>query len=82
MVEVCGVKFMKGIGKNTGKPYEAFSIHFTEDGRSQGYDGYVTGDAFVTVDLLDGRNIHVGDKLEISYRKNSSYVSSVKFING
>lgn len=81
MVEVCGVKYMKGTSKS-GKPYEAYSIHYTEDGASQGYDGYVTGDAFISIELLGGMPIRVGDKVEISYRKNSSFVSSVKFVNG
>lgn len=78
MVEVCGVKYVEGTGKKSGKPYRAYMVCYTEDGRQQGYDGYITGDAFVSVDLLDGRDIKVGDKLNLFYNKNG-FLQSVEF---
>ncbi len=78
MVEVCGVKYKEGIGKKSGKPYKAYMICYTEDGKRQGYDGYVTGDAFVSTDLLSGRSIMVGDKLNLIYDK-SGFLQEVEF---
>lgn len=79
MVEVCGVKYKEGVGKQSGKPYKAFIVHFTEDGRSQGFDGYVTGDAFIDISLLNGRVIKVGDRLELLYNKDG-FLKSVNFV--
>lgn len=78
MVEVCGVKYSEGIGKKSGKPYKAFIIHFTEDGKAQGFDGFVTGDAFIDVSLLDGKVIKVGDKLNLFYNKDG-FLKEVDF---
>lgn len=79
MVEICGVKYVEGTGKNSGKPYQAFLIYYTEDGRPQGVDGYVTGDAFVATSLLQGVVPRVGDKVELLYNKRG-FLSSVKFV--
>lgn len=78
MVEVCGVKYKEGTGKKSGKPYKAYMICYTEDGERLGYDGYVTGDAFVSTDLLSGRSIKVGDKLNLFYDK-SGFLQAVEF---
>lgn len=78
MVEVCGVKFKEGIGKKSGKPYKGYFICYTEDGKLQGYDGYVTGDSFIPDDLVPGRPIMVGDKLNLVYDK-SGFLRAVEF---
>lgn len=78
MVEICGVKFMEGVGKKSGKPYQAYSIHYTEDGENYGYDGFVTGDAFIYLDMLT-RKPKVGDKMELFYNKHG-FLQRVEFI--
>ncbi len=78
MVEVCGVKYMEGVGKQSGKPYKAYVVYYTEDGAAQGVDGFVAGDAFVNASLLKGRPVVVGDKLKFSYNKNG-FLTSVEF---
>lgn len=79
MVEICGVKYVKGTSKSSGKPYEAYLIYFTEDGRPRGVEGYVTGDAFVSTSLLQGVVPKVGDKVELLYNKNG-FLFSVIFV--
>lgn len=79
MVEVCGVKYVEGTGKKSGKPYKAYIVHFTEDGKRQGFKGYITGDAFIDVSLLDGQTIEVGDKLRLFYDK-SGFLQAVEFV--
>ena len=78
MVEICGVKYVEGKSKSSGKDYKAYLLHYTEDGSSQGFDGYLTGDAFVSLDLLGGRKPHVGDRVELFYNKNV-YLQSIEF---
>lgn len=78
MKEVCGVKFVSGSSKKTGKPYEAYLIHYTEEGASQGFQGFVTGDAFIATSLLDGYVPKVKDKVELFYNK-SGFLEGVKF---
>ena len=78
MVEVCGVKYVEGTSKKSRKPYRAYIIHHTQEGASQGFQGFVTGDAFIDVALLNGRVIQVGDKLELLYNKNG-FLSAVNF---
>lgn len=79
MVEICGVKYVNGTSKNSGKPYEAYLIYYTEDGRPRGVDGYLTGDAFVSTSLLMGVVPQVGDKVELFYDKRG-FLNSVKFV--
>lgn len=81
MVEVCGVKYVKGVGKQSGRPYEAYLVYFTEDGKPQGVEGFVTGDAFVDVSLLNGRGIKVGDQIDLIYNK-AGFLKNVIFHNG
>ena len=78
MVEICGVKYVEGKSKSSGKEYKAYLLHYTEDGSSQGYEGYVTGDAFVALDLLGGRKPRVGDKVEFFYNKNG-FLQRIEF---
>lgn len=79
MVEICGVKYIEGTSKQSGKPYAAYIVMFTEDGAQQGFDGYVCGDAFVNVSLLNGRKPRPGDKVEFNYNKNG-FLTSVEFV--
>ena len=79
MVEICGVKFMEGTSKKSGKPYKAYLIHYTEDGAGQGFDGFVTGDAFIDVSLLNGRKPSVGDRVELFYNK-QGFLLHVQFV--
>ena len=79
MVEICGVKYVKGTGKSSGKPFEAYIIYYTEDGRPRGVDGFTTGDAFVSTSLLMGAVPQVGDKVELFYNKDG-FLNSVKFV--
>ena len=79
MVEICGVKYVKGTSKKSGKPYEGYIIYFTEDGRPRGVEGYVTGDAFVSASLLLGVVPQVDDMVELFYDKRG-FLSSVKFV--
>lgn len=78
MVEVCGVKYVEGVGKKSQKEYKAYLIHYTEDGKSQGFQGFTTGDAFLSLEVLGGLVPHVGDKLNLFYDKNG-FLKSVEF---
>lgn len=78
MVEICGVKYVEGKSKSSGKDYKAYLLHYTEDGSSQGFDGYVTGDAFVALDILAGRKPRVGDRVELFYNKNG-FLQRIEF---
>lgn len=78
MVEICGVKYVEGKSKISGKDYKAYLLHYTEDGSSQGFEGFVTGDAFVSLDLLSGRKPRVGDRVELFYNKNG-YLQRIEF---
>ena len=79
MVEICGVKYMEGTSKKSGKPYQAYSVHYTEDGKPYGYQGYTTGDAFITLEILEGRIPQVGDRMNLFYNKNG-FLQSVEFL--
>lgn len=79
-VKVCGVKYMEGTGKKSGKPYKAYSVHYTMDGSSQGYAGYVTGEAFVAVDLVPGRAPVVGDRIDLGFDQRG-FLQSVEFLD-
>ena len=76
MVEVCGVKYMKGTSRKTGKPYEGHTVYFTEDGAAQQVKGFVADSVFLSSDVLQGRIPDVGDKLDIRYDRRG-FVSSV-----
>ncbi len=78
MVEVCGVKYLEGKSKRTGKDYEAYILFYTEDGKPQGVTGFVTGDVFVSVDILDGRVPSVGDRVTLFYDKRG-FLTDIKF---
>lgn len=79
MVEICGVKYLEGTSKRSGKPYCAYSVHFTESGERSGYEGFVTGNAFINLQLLNGRKPAVGDKVELFYDKNG-FLQRVEFV--
>ena len=78
MVEVCGVKYVEGTGKKSGKPYQAYIVHYTQEGSSQGFQGFITGDAFIDGSLLDGKVPHVGDKINLFYNRNG-FLQAVEF---
>lgn len=78
MVEVCGVKYMEGVGKKSGKPYKGFQIYYTKPGERQGVTGFIAGDAFISCELLGGRVITVGDKLQL-VRTENGYLEDVIF---
>lgn len=77
MVEVCGVKYVEGTSKTSGKPYQAYIVHYTEEGASHGFQGFVTGDAFIATSLLNGYIPKVGDRLTLLYNK-SGFLQSVQ----
>lgn len=79
MVEICGVKYLEGISKKSGKPYTAYSVHFTESGENSGYEGFITGNAFIPLQVLNGRKPAVGDKVDILYDKNG-FLQRVEFL--
>lgn len=78
MVEVCGVKYVEGTAKQSGKPYKAYIVHYTEDGAPQGFAGYTTGDAFIPCDMLGGQKPQPGNKLNLFYDKNG-FLKAVEF---
>lgn len=78
MVEVCGVKYVEGTSKKSGKSYAAYIVHYTQEGASQGFQGYITGDAFIEVSLLGGKTPHVGDKMNLFYTRNG-FLQAVEF---
>lgn len=78
-VEICGVKYMEGTGRKSGKPYKAYSIHYTMDGKAQGYAGFVTGEAFVSVELLGGRIPVVGDRVRLGYDQRG-FLQTIDFV--
>ena len=78
MVEICGVKYLEGTSKKSGKPYMAYSVHFTEPGENSGYTGFTTGTAFIPLNVLNGRVPAVGDKVDILYDKNG-FLQRVEF---
>lgn len=79
MVEICGTKYVEGKSKRTGKFFQAYVVYFTEDGAPHGVNGFVTGDAFIALDLLQGVVPRVGDKVELLYNK-YGFLSSVRFV--
>lgn len=76
--EICGLKFYKGVGKKSGKPYEAYDIYFTEDGRPRGVEGFVAGKAYVFSNLME-RSPSIGDKIDIYYDE-GGYIVGVNFV--
>lgn len=70
MVEVVGAKYVEGKSKTSGKDYKAYIVHYVEDGAPQGFNGCITGDAFIAKELLNGRVPVPGDKMVLSYNKN------------
>ena len=79
MVEVCGVRYGEGTSKKTGKPYKGFTVYYTEDGEAHGVKGFVADSCFLSSEILQGRMINVGDKLDIRYDKRG-FVSSVEIL--
>lgn len=79
MVEICGVQYKKGVGKKSGKPYEGYTIYFTEDGKPWGVEGYTTGDAFISLEVLQGQIPRVGDRVELFYNKNG-FLQRISFV--
>ncbi len=79
MVEVCGVRYGEGTSKKTGKSYKGFTVYYTEDGAAQGVKGFVADSCFLSAEILQGRVINVGDKLDIRYDKRG-FVSTVEIV--
>lgn len=78
MKEICGVKYTEGVAKKSNKPYQAYIVYYTEDGHPRGVDGFVTGEAFINVNLLMGVVPQVGDKFDIYYDARG-FIAAVKF---
>lgn len=78
MVEVVGSKYVEGIGKKSGKPYQAYIVHYVADGDDEGFMGKITGDAFIDKSLLNGHIPMPGDQMELSYNKNG-FLTKVTF---
>lgn len=66
MVEVCGMGYMEGTSKKSGKPYQGYMVHYTERVDRPGFSGFEADHCFIPSSALS-QPLKIGDKLELHY---------------
>lgn len=80
IVNVVGVKEVKGTSKKSGKDFDAIVVSYTRDGKALGYDGMAAGEIFADRSLFQGVTPKIGDTLMVD-RNSSGFVESIEFLN-
>lgn len=80
IVNVVGVKNVKGTSKKTGKDFDAIIVSYTRDGRPLGFDGMAAGEIFADRSLFKGCEPKPGDTLMVD-RNATGFVESIEFLN-